>query len=86
MKEVKGISLDFKDDGKPVSIVIQDPKKLGLDVTPDSTKSTIQDLEDQGPCPAAVESQGVSLWSVLKAWYYQQWPCDGFLNQVKDEL
>lgn len=46
VKPVEGISLDFKDNGgQPVSIIIKDPSKFGLDTKPVISKNSNPPLE-----------------------------------------
>lgn len=68
LKKTDSIALEFKADGKPVSIIVKDPKKLGLNVDPDQKKVASM-------CDVPSPKPSLSLWSALKMWWNQETPC-----------
>ncbi len=75
-KAEEGISLEFTADGKPVSLLIKNPKKMGIDINPDRP-------EGSAACPT---KPGFSLWEALGWWWNQKTPCAEIQPEQKKEL
>lgn len=74
LKKAAGISLDNQGD-TPVSIVIQNPKALQLDVEADRGEIT---------CDTELGKQnGFTLWEALSWWWRQKTPCEDAVQDPK---
>jgi hypothetical protein len=73
VKPVEGISLNFEDNGgKPVSIVIKDPSKLGLNVKPE-----IVPPSQDSKTPSVVEGEKVCEQGKCYEYRKVEVPCNG---------
>jgi len=68
LKPMQGISLSHPGD-EPVSIVIEKPEELGLNLEPDVVENTDCSIGPEG-------TKGVTIWGAMRWWWTQKTPCD----------